>query len=276
MKFLLLISLSMAILSSSNAFGWGKTGHRIVGEVASKHISTKTKAELKKLINREELAHLANWADFMKSGPKKYNKYRSWHYVNVPDGKTYFESKKNPKGDIVRGMISMENTLRNKEASKEQKIEALKFLIHFVGDIHQPLHAGYRRDKGGNSVKLTWFGKETNLHSIWDEELIALQELSYTEYTSYINHAEKKDIKNWQSALYTDWTQESQDYRKLCYNYKKGKYWEYNYDFQHRATLNNRLLVAGVRLAGLLNRIFERTPLNKKEREMRAKLKPLK
>jgi len=245
------------VLFQNQTFAWGPVGHRIVGQVAQKHLTTKTQSKVKELLGYETLAQVSNWPDFIKSD-SNWRKASPWHYVSIPDGKTYSASKKNKKGDIVEAIARFTKILKDKKKSKKERAQALKFLVHFVGDIHQPLHVGHKHDKGGNAIKLTWFKKETNLHRIWDVDLISMQKLSYTEYTDFINHASKKEIMRWQKDDIQIWVKESMGLRKQVYdivaNKKEyGKYGEYKYNFKNIKTLNQRLLQAGIRLAGILN-----------------------
>jgi len=85
--------------------------------------------------------------------------------------------------------------LRDQKATKDAKLDALRFLVHMLGDLHQPLHVGLAEDRGGNTIRVKWFKTETNLHSVWDEELVDFEKLSFTEYSNYLNHFTKDDKK---------------------------------------------------------------------------------
>jgi hypothetical protein len=254
-KMMMIVSM---VFFSFNAFSWGMLGHRITGEVASKHLTEKTKAEIKSIIGDDSLAELSNWPDFIKSNPVMRKKYSAWHYVSFPKKETLLKRKVSMKGDILYGISYFSKIIKDKEASIKERREALAFVVHFIGDIHQPLHVGYPEDKGGNKVKLKWFGEETNLHVVWDEKLVKHQEMSFTEYTKEINkvHGDDKLIKLWQKSTPEDWAQESRDYLPKIYKFKEGKYWEFGYNYKHLKTLNERLLKGGVRLAGHLNALF--------------------
>ena len=176
------------------AFSWGKTGHRVVGQIAENHLSPKAAAAVRDLLGPDSLAEIANWADEIRSDPS-WKRADPWHYVNIPDGETYEAMTKNPAGDIIVAMKRFEATLRNPAAPKEERIQALKFLVHMIGDIHQPLHAGKRDDLGGNRVSVHWFRsvEATNLHTVWDDLIIEQEKLSFTE-----NHASSTSrSQNW-------------------------------------------------------------------------------
>lgn len=160
--------------------------------------------------------------------------------------------------DAYTKMNYLVGELKKKDLPQKKKLLALRMLIHIVEDVHQPMHTGHFSDKGGNDIKLTWFNEPTNLHSIWDSQLIDFQQLSYTEYATWINHTTIAQRAEWQKAPMSQWIFESNNLAAQIYaGVKDGdKVNVYRYNFDHIATLNNQLLKGGVRLAGLLNQIF--------------------
>ena len=134
----------------------------------------------------------------------------------------------------------------------------LKLLIHFVGDIHQPLHVARKVDLGANRVRVQWFSNATNLHSVWDESLVNFQQLSYSEYTRAINFTTRNQRLAWQKQPLSEWIIESYQITEKLYSEIKepNQRLGYDYNFAHIQTVNERLLKGGVRLAGLLNEIF--------------------
>lgn len=244
----------LLVLSSPSALSWGLTGHRIVGEIAQRYLEKTAFKNIQKLAVKESLAIMSNWPDFIKSD-RSFDFAYTWHYVTIPDGQNYEQIVKDPKGDIVEAIGRMIAILKDKQKSQEQKLQALKFLVHFVGDIHQPLHVGKAEDRGGNDTKVKWFGKEVNLHHLWDEELIEFQKLSYTEYATSIDIVDKLTIKTWMKDDINVWIKESMDLRSTVYDVGKGSL-SYEYNFKNVTHLNRRLLQAGVRLAAILNEIF--------------------
>jgi hypothetical protein len=131
-------------------------------------------------------------------------------------------------------------------------------LIHIVGDLHQPLHIGRFDDLGGNRIRVQWFGDPTNLHSVWDEKLIDFQKLSYTEYVNAINHTTRAERIQWQSQTMSDWFYETYQLTGKVYASISGNEPKlgFRYNFDNIDLLNRQLLKGGVRLAGLLNSIF--------------------
>ena len=102
---------------------------------------------------------------------REYAYTRTWHYANIDEGYTYDTMPKEPAGDVVAAVNDLVAELKSKELSAEKEAEALKMLIHLVGDMHCPMHSGHRSDRGGNTIPVTFFGKPANLHSIWDTSL---------------------------------------------------------------------------------------------------------
>lgn len=264
MENLKLIGLLCIFGFCSNVFAWGKIGHRITGEIAEIYLTEKTRSSIQTLLGHKVskeavgLASMSNHADFIKSDPKMRKRYNHWHYLSFDNGddiKQYI--KKNPKAEnIIFAIKHFSNILKNNKNKAEERIFALKLLVHFVGDIHQPLHLGKESDRGGNKISVKWFNEKTNLHSIWDEKIIQSQELSYTEYANELKNISASDLKKWQEGDLFAWAQESKDYVPKLYDTGKGKYWEYNYTYTHLAFMNQRLQMGGVRLAQLLNQIF--------------------
>jgi hypothetical protein len=149
--------------------------------------------------------------------------------------------------------------LKSKKLSQENKILYLRLLIHIVGDIHQPLHVGRQEDQGGNKIKVLWFKDPSNLHTVWDTQLINFQQLSYTEYATAINHTTVVMRKTWQQQPLYTWLYESYQMAEKIYADIKepDQKLDYTYNFKYVATVNEQLLKGGVRLAGMLNEIFK-------------------
>ena len=274
MKNYFLITSLLVLAYSPSAFSWGKTGHRIVGEIAQRNLKPSTLKAIRKLAGDDDLSRLANWPDEIRSDPKM-GFTTPWHYVSIPTGKTYFDQKRNKDGDLLEALYRFEDTLRDLKETKEHKLDALRFLIHMTGDLHQPLHVGLAEDRGGNSIRVKWFKVETNLHSVWDEELVDFEKLSYTEYASYLNHFSKDDKKSWEKGTFIDWAKESQDLRPLVYDFDTtgSPNLGYEYNFKVKPTVELRLKQAGLRLAYVLNKIFSQEKLPQDEIALRKQIK---
>jgi hypothetical protein len=170
--------------------------------------------------------------------------------------KSYLE--KDTTTDIYTKTNFLIKELRSKRLPMEKKRMDLKLLIHFIGDIHQPLHVGRHTDLGGNKIKVLWFSTSTNLHAVWDDQLINFQQLSYTEYTNAIHYSTAKQRLAWQKQPISEWVIESYQIAEQLYSEinQPDQKLSYRYNYDHIQILNERLLKAGIRLAGLLNELF--------------------
>lgn len=237
-----------------NAFAWGVTGHRAAGLIAEQYLNAKAKKKVDQLLGGESLAMVSNWMDDVKSD-STYDHMYDWHWVTIETGQTYDQSKKNPKGDVIMTLERIINELMTHKLDSRKEVEYLKMLVHLVGDIHQPFHVGCCDDQGGNKVKLKWFKDESNLHKVWDSEMIDETRLSYTELAQALGKPDKNIIAAWQKASVRDWANESMTYRTQVYAIGDGNL-GYKYSYRNLGTAKQRILQAGVRLAGILNQIY--------------------
>ena len=172
-------------------------------------------------------------------------------------GRRYENTPKNKKGDIIVGIQNCIDVLKDATSSQKDKEFYLRLLVHFIGDLHMPLHVGLKEDKGGNSFKVKWFGKQTNLHSVWDTKIIEGYGMSFTELTSNVDALSKKEIQTIQSGAVTDWMYES---RALCEdvyaNTSVGENLGYKYMYRYVNVSRKQLQKAGLRLASILNEIY--------------------
>jgi hypothetical protein len=158
----------------------GATGHRVIGEVAAQHISKKTAKVIDDLLEGASLAYVSVFADDIKSDDR-YQAFFSWHFANINIDENYNSSSKNPKGDVVQAVEICVRKLKSKTTPRAEKQFYLKLLVHFIGDLHQPMHLAKKEDEGGNKIKIKWFGKSSNLYRLWDSDMINSSQFSYTE-----------------------------------------------------------------------------------------------
>ncbi|EAQ41151.1 S1/P1 nuclease [Polaribacter sp. MED152] len=257
-KVLALISLLfVASTPKEDVYFWGKTGHRVTGKIAEKHLTKKAKRKIDKLLKGQSLAFVSTFADEIKSD-RAYRAYSPWHYVNMGLTETYEESAKNPKGDLVTGIAKCIEVLEDDASSEADKNFHLKMLVHFIGDLHQPLHIGRKEDKGGNDVQVQWFGRGTNLHSVWDSKMIDDYQMSYTDLADNAEELSKKQIEFIEQGSVVDWVNEVHQITDDVYNSAKiGENLRYRYSYDHFATVRQQLQKGGIRLAKILNDIFD-------------------
>lgn len=243
-------------LSTFSSFCWGVTGHRVVAEIAQHHLNKKARKQLKKLIGRESLQEWANWPDFIKSD-STWNFASKWHYVNIegnlPKEQFIAKLKSLPGENLYTQIKSMIAQVGDKNLPLDKRQVALRFLIHFVGDLHQPLHVGREADQGGNKIKVNWFDRETNLHSVWDNSLVDFQQYSFSEYARTLDIIDEGTAESWMGGTLEDWFYESYELANKVYasvpaDGKLG--YKYNYIF--KADLDRQLLKGGLRLARII------------------------
>jgi hypothetical protein len=172
----------------SQAFAWGLQGHQVIANVAWQALTPKSRDEVSQLLALEPgqtLESIATWADEHRSPATS-----SWHYVNFPRNSCKFEPERDcAGGQCVVGAIEKNLSVLASNADDKARLKALKYLVHLVGDIHQPLHAGYKDDRGGNTYSLRAFMRQSNLHSVWDSGLIAQLDLDNQALTRILQRS---------------------------------------------------------------------------------------
>jgi S1/P1 Nuclease len=242
----------------SDGLAWGQTGHRVAAAIAERYLSLEARAAIADILEpAETLAEASTWPDFMRSSPQPFwqNTAPPFHYVTVPPGKTYAEVGAPAQGDAVTALATFKATLTNPVATRLERQLALRFTIHIIADLHQPLHAGNGSDNGGNLVRLKFFGQDTNLHAVWDEGLIEREGLSHTEWVAWLlPKITDAFAREWWSNDPLVWIGESVVLRDTIYPNIDSISWTYGFD--HIASVRRRLQMAGVRTAAYLNGVF--------------------
>ena len=250
--------LAFLALPTAPALGWGATGHRAIGTIAESRLSPATRAAVAELLGTDSLARVGTWADEIRADPA-WAKAETWHYVNIPDGATYESAKKNEAGDLLEAIGRFSRLLADPAAPREERVVALKFLVHFLGDLHQPLHVGRADDRGGNDIVVLLFNEPTNLHSVWDSGMIDGSKLSYSELVAFIDHVEPEMERAWQAGEPLDWAKESTGLRAQLYELGDRRL-GHRYVYRNWPTVELRLAQAGVRLASLLEKLLGAPP----------------
>jgi hypothetical protein len=241
-------------LISVESYCWGPTGHRVTGMIAEHYLNAKAKKRIKQRLGQESLALVSTWMDEIRSD-STYIDMADWHWVTIETGMTYDQSKKNPKGDAIMTLERVIAELKSHQLTPQQELEDLRILVHLAGDIHQPLHVGCCDDGGGNKVRVKWFRSETNLHHVWDNDMIDESKFSYTELVAALGEPDQATVNRLQKASVRDWVNESMNYRKQVYAIGDGNL-GYKYTYKNFPLVRLRLVEAGVRLAGILNQIY--------------------
>ncbi len=173
-----------ALVLAAALLSWGVTGHRTIGKIAADHLTPQATAAVRELIGDTTLADISTWPDEVRSQPA-YRHTASWHYINLPLGLSFTDFEAKVKGmtqeNVYSALLQQEQILGSTGSTREEKAEALKYIVHFVGDLHQPMHVSREEDKGGNTIQLNYDGNGTNLHALWDSKLIDHQGLTYEQ-----------------------------------------------------------------------------------------------
>ena len=255
------ITIAFMLIGSTFLFGsWGFFGHKTVATIAENHLTPEAKTAIKVLLGTESLVDVASWADEVRNQPE-YKSTAGWHFVNLPVGLSRSQFKDSIQAikneNLLTALALNESIIRDSAATKAQKIVALKFIVHLVGDAHQPMHVSRAEDKGGNTIQVQFDGKGTNLHSLWDSRLLDHQGLSILQLSEK-NDVGKSKTRKWQRATPIDWLFESYKissklYEEVAQNNKLDE----AYYQSHIGIVNKRIEIGGIRLAGVLNELFK-------------------
>lgn len=252
---------AVALVATVTLVSWGVTGHRAIGKIAEKHLSLKAQEAVKDLLGTQSMADVSTYADQVRS-QEQYKYTAPWHYINMPSGLSEADFKaeviKQEKDNVYRALIKCKNDLTDPAKSREEKIFALKFIIHMVGDLHQPMHVSRSEDQGGNKIKVTFLGKPGNLHGLWDSGLPEHEGLNYEQLAEKVDKATPEEIKTWQSDDMVKWLYESYRLSEQLYaDAAKTPDLDEAYYQAHIPVFEDRMEKAGIRLAGVLNAIYQ-------------------
>jgi hypothetical protein len=252
-----ILAALLIVLTPTSAFAWGQTGHRVTGAIAEPMLSRRAAREVRAILGNETLAEASTWADEMRSNPEPFwqTTANPWHYVTVPVGQSYADVGAPAEGDAVTALARFAETLRDPNATREEKRLALRFTLHIIGDLHQPLHAGNGDDRGGNDIRVTFFREPTNLHAVWDSGMIDRRQLSYSEFTAFLTRRITPTLRwQWLEPDPLVWIAESAAIRDTIYPDGDELSWDYAYE--HREQVDTRLMQGGVRVAAYLNALW--------------------
>lgn len=250
--------LGCLLCSCLTAFGWGQKGHDVIAYIAECNLTPAAYSKAVKALGNHSLVYYANWMDNASHTPE-YRYTKSWHYANIDKGFTYETMQKNENGDVVVAIGEIVAKLKSGRLTPEQEEINLRFLIHLVGDIHAPMHAGHLSDLGGNKVMIKFFGREYKLHAIWDTNLVEFcHKWSYTEWQQQLDkYTPAEDKERIAQGAPIDWLTESAEIATDIYINTPAKTdVSFGYVAYYTPTIERRLLAAGLRLARLLNEIY--------------------
>ncbi len=258
MRRILSAILLLLLAGSPPAWAWGPQGHEVVALIAGRHLSAKARTEVARLLGGNAmLVHDANWADEIRDRRRETG---SWHYVDIPLGVRGYDPRRDcPAGDCVVAQIEKNmRLLADRELGDGPRREALRFLIHLVADIHQPLHAVDNDDRGGNQVRVTLGRTRASLHRIWDGDVVEVLGNNSTGIAERIERTlSPQERKVWTAGMPTQWANEAHIIaRDRIYPPLAGRRelrLSRDYAVRQAETTRMQLGKAGLRLAWVLN-----------------------
>lgn len=253
-KILLLLFL---INLSFSAFAFGPVGHQIVADIAYNNLKRSTKKKADKLLGKRGIIYTSSWADEIKSDDRYAFSY-NWHFQNLRADMSHEELRnlyENPKSEGEFLFFALDSLSQSLKKNKTD-VDALKFIVHFLGDMHQPLHLGRLEDRGGNDILIKWFGREIRLHQLWDTQILESNRFSYSEYSQYLQDKFRKQRKLFKKQSLFDSVWETYLLQLEIYDYDYEDLNPYNYVYHFGDDIDEQLYRAGIQLANLLNKIL--------------------
>ena len=246
----------VALAAFGQAYGFGADGHRIAGRIAQERLCTEAEQQVGTLGQGRGPDELGLWADWIRGEPA-WAHSAPWHYMNIPDGARLEDYRQPPEGDILWAIGHFGIRLGDPDAQISERRDALRFLTHFVVDIHQPLHVGRESDRGGNRIEVdpgAGDGDSVNLHRFWDTEAVDLAGLGVEEYVQSVAGLIEANAEAWEQDTLMEWARESQALRPDVYDFG-GRDNRLSPEYLENAERITRLRLAqaGVRLAAEIN-----------------------
>jgi hypothetical protein len=259
---LFLLRFVLIALVSPVVFAWGATGHRIIGHVAEARVCESAREGLALELQGVSLAEAGLWADQVRDY-ERWNYSKPWHYINVPDGMDPEYAERSVKGDVVSAIEMQLEELDYGSNLMRARRQALRFLIHLLADVHQPLHVGRREDLGGNkiSVRSGQVRGTSNLHKYWDADVLAGVAQDPQAYAAGLLARAEPELAGWEPLELNDWARESAEFRPLIYQFGSAAgqnpvQLDAAYQQQALAIVEQRLVLAGLRLAAQLDSLY--------------------
>jgi hypothetical protein len=246
---------------STDSRAWGEEGHTAIGVLAIDQLQPAVRSELENIIgplDGQAMLEACNWPDVIRE-TEEWAWTAPRHYVNIPRGETsYMESRDCPEQLCATQAIKyFAAELANHKASREQRWQAFAWLCHLAGDLHQPLHAGFADDRGGNNFEIVYKGEEMNLHTLWDHELIERHAGSWQDLVKRLNALPKVQVgDNWSPEMVNQWTNESHKLAEQAV-YPASKTIDDRYEKQSWELIQQRISTAASRLALMINSVLK-------------------
>lgn len=253
-KFIRPSAIFMLALCAPALYAWGEEGHKIVAEIAKRHLDKDTLAQVEAALDGTTFDDASIWMDEVRREPRYYHMV-NWHYINLEKGEEYKKNKEeNSVNELRRAVKKLNN---RKKYDKKDTAKHLKIIFHLIGDLHQPLHNGYGSDRGGNNVNVEYNGNAANLHGLWDYEIISARKITVAECLKLKKGLSAENIKAIEKLNVVDWFTESRAYVDQAYEIGDGKISEAYVD-KNAEVIKMQMLRGGMRLAAILKRLYKK------------------
>ncbi len=250
-----LCMLVTLLMMASPVRAFGPMGHEIIGEIAMSFLCRQATEAVVSISGEPTLASAGLWADRIRDEPL-WDHALHWHFLDVADGEDIDRRRVAPEGDLLSVLRRFHSLLLGQQARPAERREALLFLIHLVADLHQPLHVGRPGDSGGNTIELVYRMSKTNLHRLWDSDLLNGSRVSAADYAWALRPIAVSYAAASPVGDFSGWAEESRALRQFVYAFPESRRVSRRYALMARAILDQRIAQAGARLAGLLNAFY--------------------
>lgn len=247
----------LCLVWALDALAWGQKGHDVTAYIAENHLTRKAARAVDRVLRGHSPVYYSNWLDNASHTPE-YAYTKTWHYLNVDEGHTIETMPKCADGDVLTAVTTLRDKLAQGGLSPEEEETSLRMLIHLMGDMHCPMHAGRLSDRGGNRRPVLFFSTRTNLHSVWDSSLVeAAHKWSYTEWQQQIDRLSEEEVAAVQAGTPADWIAQTHAIcEKIYAETPEGAKLSYDYIAAQAPVIEQQFLRGGLRLARLLNEIY--------------------
>ncbi|MDD3080278.1 MAG: S1/P1 nuclease [Paludibacter sp.] len=238
------------------ASAYDAVGHRIIADIAYNNLTKKARKQCDKVLGTHGIIYYATWADDVRSD-KAYDYSYKWHYQNLKDSMSAGDLQKLLNDPTAEGehLFFAIGQMKDRLKKDPNDAEALKFLVHFIGDLHQPMHLGRVEDLGGNKLSINWFGRKTNVHAVWDGQIIDSKKMSYSEFSKYLQDKYAKRRTEFKKYTILQSIETGYKIRNEIYAYDYSDTNNYYYVYRFADELDEMLYRAGIQLANTLNEV---------------------
>ena len=250
--------ISISLIPATPVFGWGAEGHNAIAHIAQSHLTRRADREVTRLLEGRSMAYWSAWADGLRDDDR-YDFLSTWHYANAGEGLTYATAPKNPTGDVYTAVVECMDRLEERGTSDSLRAMYLRLLIHFVGDMHCPMHAGRPEDRGGNGFEVEFRGEKSNLHRLWDGQIVdAVRPWDALEWAVNLDYGtSRRRSRELSAGAPLDWMEQTVTLSHRLYDdTPRGEPVSRAYITRYTPLVEQKFLEAGHRLARLLNELF--------------------